>query len=49
MNKRETLKRLEMRIKSLIDNRGDLEPNKYETLLDMYVERYLELKRELEQ
>lgn len=48
MNKRETLKKLEMRIKSLIDNRGDLDANKYETLLDLYFERYLELKRELD-
>lgn len=43
------LKRLEMRMKMLMDNRGDLEPRKYETMLDLYFERYLELKKELEQ
>lgn len=43
------LHRLEMRIKTLVDNRADLDPHKYETMLDLYFERFLELKKELEE
>lgn len=43
------LRKLEMRIKSLVDNRADLDPHKYETMLDLYFERFLEVKKKLEQ
>lgn len=43
------LRKLEMRIKALVDNRADLDPHKYETMLDLYFERFLELKKELEE
>jgi len=43
------LRRLEMRIKHLMDNREDLDANKYEMMLDLYFERYLELKSKLNQ
>ena len=46
--KRERLLKLELRIKSLVDNREDLEPKKYEMMLDLYFERYLQLKKELQ-
>ena len=43
------LRRLEMRIKALVDNRADLETSKYQMMLDLYWERYRELKKELDQ
>ena len=43
------LHRLEIRIKALVDNRADLDPQKYETMLDLYFERFLELKKQLEE
>lgn len=43
------LHKYEMKIKSLVDNRADLDTNKYEMMLDLYFERFLQLKKQLEE
>lgn len=46
--KRERLLKLELRIKRLIDNREGMDQHKYESMLDLYWNCYLDLKSKLE-